>query len=219
MKAIPNILDLRQIGLIRNIAVLVAGFCILNLISSCRSSISLDVTARAPVPLIESIPISIGVLYGEKIDQFIFEDDTQGKYRIDFGSSQVEFFRKLFDSMFAKVVEVDSLKNAPAELDALIRIGLDEMQIATPKSTQNDFYEVWLRYSLDLHQTDGTIIYSWPVAAYGRSDIRNFSNIGGASPPALSDATSWALRDAAATISLFFAEQPAIENWLEGRDQ
>ena len=30
MKAIPNILDLRQIGLIRNIAVLVAGFCILK---------------------------------------------------------------------------------------------------------------------------------------------------------------------------------------------
>ena len=88
MKGIPNILDLRQIGLTRNIAALVACLCILNLISSCRSGASLDFTARAPVPLIESIPISIGVLYGEKIDQFVFEDDTQGKYRIDFGSSQ-----------------------------------------------------------------------------------------------------------------------------------
>ena len=121
--------------------------------------------------------------------------------------------------MFAKVVKIDSLESTPAELDALIKIRLDEMQIATPKSTQNDFYEVWFRYSLDIHRADGTIIYSWPVAAYGRSDIRNFSSIGSASPPALSDATSWALRDAAATISLFFTEQPAIKNWLEGKDR
>ena len=72
MKVISNILNLHQIGLIRNIAVLVVCICVLNLVSGCRSGASLDFTARAPVPLIESIPISVGVLYGEKIDQFGF---------------------------------------------------------------------------------------------------------------------------------------------------
>ena len=101
----------------------------------------------------------------------------------------------------------------PAPVDGIIWPSIEEVQFAIPKQTGGDFYEVWIRYKLQLFDNAGNSHGEWPLIGYGKANERNYGGVGRATP-ALNEATIWALRDAAAVLSFEFRDQAEVRNWL-----
>ncbi len=95
----------------------------------------------------------------------------------------------------------------------IIAPSIEEVQFATPDQTGGDFYEVWIRYKLNLFDAGGQNLGEMPLIGYGKANERNFGQLG-QQTPALHEATTWALRDAAAVLALQFRDQAAVQNWL-----
>lgn len=95
----------------------------------------------------------------------------------------------------------------------IIAPSIEEVQFATPDQTGGDFYEVWIRYKLTLFDAGGHNLGELPLIGYGKANERNFSQLG-QQTPALHEATTWALRDAAAVLALQFRDQAAVRKWL-----
>ena len=98
-------------------------------------------------------------------------------------------------------------------VDGIIAPSIEDVQFAIPDQTGGDFYEVWIRYKLTLFDRSGNNVGELPLIGYGKANERNFGQLGQRTP-ALHQATTWALRDAAAVLSFQFHGQPAVKDWL-----
>lgn len=83
------------------------------------------------------------------------------------------------------------------QVDIVLAPAIDEVQFSTPKQTNSDFYEVWIRYRMRLFDSTGSKRIEWPLVGYGKASNRN----SGDSTEILNAATTWALRDAAAVLA------------------
>lgn len=95
----------------------------------------------------------------------------------------------------------------------IIAPSIEEVQFAIPDQTGGDFYEVWIRYKLTLFDAGGNNLGELPLIGYGKANERNFSQLG-QQTPALHEATTWALRNAAAELSIRFRDKTEVQNWL-----
>lgn len=102
--------------------------------------------------------------------------------------------------------------SSPA-VDGVIAPSIEEVQFAIPDQTGGDFYEVWIRYRLTLFDAGGNNLGELPLIGYGKANERNFGQLGQRTP-ALHEATIWALRGAAAELSLRFRDQAQVQDWL-----
>lgn len=110
-------------------------------------------------------------------------------------------------------VRFTSLDGTAPAVAGIIVPSIQEVQFAIPKQTGGEFYEVWIRYRLDLYDANGSRLGEYLLIGYGKANEANFGGLGQASP-ALNQATIWALRDAAALLSFQFRYQPESQNWL-----
>lgn len=124
-------------------------------------------------------------------------------------------FSTVFDSLFEQYIEVENFEDVPSDFHGIISPSVQEVQITLPQQTRSDYYEVWIRYQLQLWDQSGELVHSWPLAAYGKANKNNYPTLSRASAAALHDAAEFALRDAAASMSFYFAKEPQVQSWLD----
>ncbi|MDE0658467.1 MAG: hypothetical protein F4029_12620 [Gammaproteobacteria bacterium] len=210
------------------------------LLGGCKGGASITVDATVPRPLVDPIRASMGVYFDDALVNYVHEEELEeyGAYRLDIGASQAPVFARVFDAMFQDVVRVepanpDGAKGTPPNepeptaksirfvgtdgsspvIAGIIAPSIEEVQFAIPNQTGGDFYEVWIRYKLTLFDRGGHSLGELPVIGYGKANERNFSQLG-QQTPALHEATTWALRGAAAELSLRFRDQVQVQDWL-----
>ena len=188
-------------------------------VAGCSSDASIPITTSIPNPLIEQVPVDIAVYYNDEMSQYVHNEDlgSYGNHTIDL-RSQVSIFSRIFDAMFASVTPVKSINSSEGqEADAVLVPSIEKFQFAIPEQTRKDFYEVWIQYRFELYATDGSLIHSWPVTAYGKANRLNYGGMQSEKSPALREAAQWALRDAAASVSFSFVRQDIVRDWLQQR--
>ena len=176
-------------------------------------STSLVVNAEFPQPLVDPLPVRIGVLLDETLATYAHEEKIpkQASYSIQLGQANVSMLNRLFSSMFVTAEPVVALPLAAEEqgrLDAVIKPELERFEFDVPVRRTDEFVEVWMQYQLRLYETDGRLITEWPVTGYGKAEH-------GSRGAALNRATVVAMREVGAVISTEFSEQPDVEYWLE----
>lgn len=172
------------------------------------------VQTTVPTPLVDPLPLTMGVHFGETLTDYVHEEDLElyGKFRIELGSTQVPVFERVFDAMFARTVRMESIDAPNAGVDAIIEPVFEELQFSIPAQTRSDFFEIWIKYKIDIYAPDGELLSSWPLPAYGKSNSRNFGFMESSSDLGLNEATVWALRDAAAHLAFYFPEKDEIKS-------
>ena len=172
------------------------------------------VETTVPNLLVEPLPLTMGVHFDASLTDYVHEEELEqhGNFRIELGSTQVPVFERVFDAMFARTERVESLDAPGAAVDAIIVPVVEELQFSIPAQTRGDFFEIWIKYKIDIYQPDGELVASWPLPAYGKSNSRNFGFMESASDLGLNEATIWALRDAAAHFAFYFPRAPEIRN-------
>jgi hypothetical protein len=178
----------------------------------CASSVT--VNSEFPAPLIEPLPLRVGLYYSPQLTDYVHSeaDDAETEWSLDLGNANIRMLDTVFAALFTATQRLASMP-APGEavtgLDAIIAPAIDAVEISLPSQSRTDQYAVWIRYNLDVHAPDGQLVVRWPVSAYGQSDSDGLS---GEKP--MARAAVLALRDAEATIAVEFARQPKIREEL-----
>ena len=191
---------------------LIYAVSLLLILTACEQSMTLRVESEIPTPVIERIPVKIGVFYQDELRNYVSEEnsDERPKWKIESGSSHVDLFEQILSSMFQEVTEVAGT-TAAATVDAVLAPSVAEMQFALPAETKTDFYEAWVKYDMELHDPDGSRIANWSVTGYGKSSTEFMKS----RDKGLNAAVNQALRDAGAKFALGFPMVAEISAWLE----
>ena len=188
--------------------------------AGCSRSVTLVVDTRVPAPLVEQLPLSMGVYYDETFRNHVYEEDseTRSDWSVASGDSQVRLFERIFASMFSRVARLES-KTAAAEgaaaaaVDGVLHPEIVEMQFALPAETKTEFYEYWVKYKITLYDGNGGFIVEWPVTGYGKSSTEFLKS----RDKGLNAAIEQAMRDVGAKLAIGFPKVAGVEDWLEER--
>ncbi len=214
---------------ILSVATLLAALAV----SGCKGGASVTVDISVPRPLVEPMGVAVGMYFNDELKNYIHEEDLAdfGTYSIDIGASQASVFAQVFEAMFGNVVPM--VKQRPAnvseddgqdaalvsadgrsvEVEGVLAPSIEEVQFALPDQTGGDFYEVWIRYRMEILDTNGKALAEWPLIGYGKANQRNYGSLD-QKEAGLYAAAIWALRDAAAVLSFQFHDQTAVQGWL-----
>ena len=195
---------------------LIYAVSLLLILTACEQSMSLRVESEIPIPVIERMPVKMGVIYQDALRDYVNEEnsDDRPNWKIESGSSHLALFEQILSSMFQEVTEVAGT-TAVATVDAVLALGVAEMQFALPAETKTDFYEAWVKYDMELHDPDGSRIANWSVTGYGKSSTEFMKS----RDKGLNAAVNLALRDAGAKFALGFPNVAEVSAWLEHKDQ
>jgi hypothetical protein len=172
-----------------------------------------------PVPVMNSMPLTVGVQYGEEFSSFEFREEIPGQQHwiVQMGPANVGLFDNVFGAMFSETVQIPNDGNIEQgdlgvprrRLDAIIRPEIETYEFAIPSDWGSNTFTVWITYRMKMYRPDGSLIASWPVRSYGESLHQWFN-----SDDSLSEATTMAMRDAGAYLTLYFKDEPKIREWL-----
>jgi hypothetical protein len=189
-------------------SILAAGACL----AGCGGS-QVIVEATFPRPLIEPLPVTMGVIIPDELYNFIYTEDIpeQSLWTIALGDANVAMLEPLFKGMFRETRDVESLAAADRSLDGIIEPKLDKFEFDVPQGERDEFVEVWLQYQISVYEPNGGTVIQWPVSGYGKSELLRDPE------DAVQRAAIVAMREAGATISTKFSEQPQVKQWLGGK--
>lgn len=190
----------------------IAPLALLCLFAACTSSVGLKIDTGVPVPLIERHPIAIGAYYEDDFRNHVYLENSEDRpnWNIETGSSQVALFDQLLSAAFATVIPMQHVYDGRTIVKGVIAPKIDEMQLAMPRETLQEFYEAWIKYTISLYDDQGTLVTSWPMIAYGRARSGRLSG----DEAGLNAAIEGALRDAGARFSIGFFKDPGVNQWL-----
>jgi hypothetical protein len=181
-------------------------------LAGCASAVVVE--SDFPTPLIDELPVTIGLFYEQELRDFIHAEalPRSSTWTIDLGDANLAMLHPLYESMFHATRELENLPPTAAEaaaVDGVLSSTLERFEFDVPASSRDEFVEVWLQYRLQLLDPNGDIVIDWPVSGYGKSEID------GNREAAVHRAAIVAMREAGARISTQFTQQPQIRDWLE----
>lgn len=180
------------------------------LLASCSTTKNLALETTFPVPLVNKVPVTMGVHLDEELLGFVYNEtiEKKGEWNVDVGSVQTELFDNLATGLFEKHQMINA--DAAPGLDGILKPAIEELQFSLPSQTRSNFYEVWIRYNFELYDSNGNRIGDWPLPAYGKASKEDFSS----SSSGVTAAAVAACRDAMAFFVLNFGKVPAVRQWL-----
>ena len=202
-----------MLGPKRSIVVIAMCFGMLG----CVSGANVNKAIAIPKPLIESVPVTVGLHISDNLASTVHQESVpgHGTYTIEIGESQEHLFSQVFGAVFDDVVVVESLNDIPDGISAIIVPEIELTQIRLPHLSGDDVYEVWISYAISLLDAEtGKSIHDWTVQGYGSANRNNYGNPLDRASKALRDATKGAFRDAAAFISFRYVRQQAVYDWI-----
>lgn len=192
----------------------------LALLAGCGGK-EVVVSGNFPPPLLEPIPLSIGVWYPPEFSGHEFFDEAKGRADSDWlvrtGEAQVDMWDGLLSGMFDRLKHMDG-KPTPEQMnpavDAVLIPRVQELQYAIPAHTNIKVYEIWMRYGFELVTVNGDPIAEWTMTAYGKTPTAFLRS----DEAAVNLAAVVALRDAGAHFVTSFGKIPEVSQWLERYD-
>ena len=186
----------------------------LTAIAAVGCTHSVTIQAEFPAPLVEKIPLEIGIHYDEAFKSYTYEQSIHHgpTWQIHLGQPNVELFDQMLGQMFEQVVQVDdpdTLTEAVPGLDAILKPSIEEFALLSPRDSGLGFFSVSIKYRLSLYQPDGQFATSWIFTAYGKNRVEGL-----AQEDDLKEATVIALRDAAAAVAVELGEKARIKTMV-----
>jgi hypothetical protein len=169
-----------------------------------------------PPPLIERIPVVVGVHLPLEFTGKIYEEKREGggQYSIGLGKAQAAGFMRIMNAMFLRVVTVPSPASAATidpEIRGVLEPTLEDFAFVTPVDSGTPLYAATLRYTIRLYTPKGELAESWTFTGYGSQTA---GQIPGKGDEALATATRLAMRDAGAKLAAEFREQAIARGLL-----
>lgn len=190
-----------------------AALC-LAMLGACTTT-KLDTRAQLPPPLVEQLPIRVGVYYPKEFREYVHRE-TRAKidYEVNLGPAHVTNMDWLLKAMFRDIVHVDDptrVGSLSPPLTLVLEPKFEEFSFLTPKDVAGEAFIVTIRYLLTLYDGTGARVDSFAFTGYGREKARTL-----ASKEPLALATQRAMRDAGAKVAVELTDQESVRLLLRG---
>ena len=226
---VARLLDLITLGpshTLRSLSVV----AIMLLLSACGAR-EVVVQGNFPKPLMDPLPLTLGVIYTDEFTQHEIFDEAAGRAESDWlvktGDAQVEFWNTLLNGMFQEVVQIKDSQTLEAyknTVDAVIIPAVADLQYTIPLHTNIKIYEIWMKYRFkmvslesvhgnengDLSIKPDQYFADWTLTAYGKTPTAFLQS----DEEAVNLAAVVALRDAGANFATSFSRVPDIAAWM-----
>ncbi len=171
---------------------------------------NVKISSDFPEPVIESLPLKLGIRYTPEFLNYTYAEDLPNEvsWSFDLGAANRKLFDRVFESLVTEAVSLDE-GELPQGLDAVVEPLVEAMEFSLPRQSRSDQFAVWIRYQVQVFDTEGDVITILPVNAYGQGDALRFN-----SDAAMRQATVQAMRDAAVSIIVGFSEDEKIRKTL-----
>jgi len=194
---------------------IVAGCLVVSLLAGCKPTQFEAASDNIPQPLIERIPVVVGVHIPTEFREKVYTEKRSGSsYSISLGKAQSDGFMRMMQAMFARVVVVETPAAAAAadpEIRGVLEPVLEDYAFVTPTDSGTQSYAASLKYTVRLYSPKGELADSWTFTGYG---TRASSSFPGKGDDALKAATAAAMRDAAAKLVAEFKDQAIARGLL-----
>jgi hypothetical protein len=186
----------------------------LVLLAACTTT-SLDTKAQLPPPLLEQLPVRVGIHYSEEFSKYVHRE-TRGSidYEVNLGPAHVTNLDWLLKAMFRELVRVDDptrVSGISPPLAFVLEPKFEEYSFLTPKDVAGEAFIVTIRYLLTVYDGNGARVDSFAFTGYGREKARTL-----ASKEPLAIATQRAMRDAGAKVAVELTDQDSVRLLLRG---
>ena len=178
------------------------------LLAGCSHQVTLQ--ENFPEPVISKLPATVVLYLPAELRNAVHKEKPEhgGEWTLYFRDANVNLFTAIFQGLIENVTVVDKATAIP-DGAFVITPAMKDFQFSTPGMSKTDFYEVWIKYQLELAQPKSRILHTWPFTAYGREE-----KDGKAASSAMREATRRAMRDAAAAIVLNYPKQKVVRKHL-----
>ena len=180
------------------------------MLSACATHV--EVQGSFPPALTHQLPLRALVVFEPTFSSHRFESTEGNEVSIAVGESQVELFTGLAASLFQHNATAASIPTS-TEADLILLPRVEDVQISMPNESQLKVFEVWIKYNLQVFDSNSEPIADWIMTAYGKTPTRFLKS----DTEALHQASMVALRDAGAHFITGFARVPEIQQWLRNR--
>jgi hypothetical protein len=184
-----------------------AALC-LGLLSACTTT-KLETKAQLPPPLIEQLPVRVGVYYSKEFREYVHKETRASiDYEVSLGPAHVTNLDWLLKAMFREVVPVDDparIAGITPPLVFVLEPKFEEFSFLTPKDVAGEAFIVTIRYLLTLYDGSGARVDSFTFTGYGRERAHTL-----ASKEPLAVATQRAMRDAGAKVAVELTDQESV---------
>lgn len=194
-------------------------YCLAILVAGCGPA-TVVVEGSFPSPVVEPLPLTLGVWYEEDFSGHEFFDQTTNKAESDWlvqtGAAQVSMWDTVLAGMFTGI---EHMKGEPGEgqmnqsVDGVLIPHVEDLQYTIPAHTNIKVYEIWMRYRFKLVTPSGEPIAEWTMSSYGKTPTAFLRS----DEEAVNLAAVMALRDAGANFITSFRNVPELKQWLEER--
>lgn len=180
----------------------------LGMLGACTST-RFDTRAQLPPPLLEQLPVRVGVYYSQEFREYVHRETRSNiDYEVNLGPAHVTNLDWLLKAMFREVVHVDDptrVASVTPPLTFVLEPKFEEYSFLTPKDVAGEAFIVTIRYQLAVYDGAGARVDAFAFTGYGREKAGSFS---GKEP--LAAATQRAMRDAGAKIAVELTDQEAV---------
>ena len=176
---------------------------------SCQS-IDVELDSEFPVPQVERLPIDVGIIFSEELADYTYaeEIDGLGQLNIKLGKTPFDLLKSLGAGVFSDYQMVTTVARDDG-YDGYLQAQISGFQIATPRQTRTDYYEVWMRFNFVFLDPGGNAISEWVLPSYGKANEADYRT----KERALEAAARSACRDAMAVFSLRASSNSNVLQW------
>lgn len=163
---------------------------------SAGCSQNVQVQTTFPEPLVEPLPVTVGVHYNEALTSYSYSEELPADsmdWNFSIGAANKLLFKSIFDEVFTTTIPVST--NAADGVTAVLEPNIEAFEFSLPRHSGSKQYGVWIKYSVNVYGPDGQLRVNWPVKGYGEVDSRRFKG-----NQTMRQATVLAMRDAAVII-------------------
>ncbi len=140
------------------------------LLAACSSNVIVE--SKFPSPLVEALPVRMGILIPEELYNYIYQEEIRDEslWTIALGDANVAMLNPLYSKMFRETRKVDAVPTDQS-LDGVLKTTLEKFEFDVPVGERDKFVEVWMQYQLTLYEPNGDTVVAWPVSGYARTLI------------------------------------------------
>lgn len=186
------------------------------LLAACSTNVT--VSGDYPSALTKPLPYHVGLVLNDSFTNYTFESSKEQDVTVTLGQSQTKLFEQVFTDIFSNKSRLQTVPtqatSSTNNLDLIIVPHMEEVQLAMPFETRLNVFEVWLKYNLQVFNSEGEPIADWLMSSYGKTQTRFLKS----EEAALNQATTAALRDAGVRLIIGFERIPEIREWMEQQE-
>jgi len=194
----------------KNTIQLTLVLAVASVLTACSTNVT--VSGDYPSALTKPLPYHVGLVLNDSFTNYTFESDREQNVVMALGKSQSKLFDQIFSDLFSSFSRLQTASIiAGNNVDLVVVPHVEEVQLAMPFETRLNVFEVWLKYNVQVFDSDGEPIADWLMSSYGRTQTRFLKS----EEEALNQATTAALRDAGVRLVIGFKRVPEIYEWLK----